>query len=268
MERHTQARLRPWAWYTVGAHLLIGCAWPLLGSRSYQKIMGRKEDMWLMSGVSLLFGVTGSTIARAAATGRITPEIAQLAIGASVATGGLEIVNVARGGSRQCISLMLRVTPRSRVDGSWRCGAVQSGHDGCGWWFRKGDEKRMKTRNPMMSLVWRAHAAYFILGSLWPILNSRSFQWVTGKKKDVWLVKTVALLLTVTGVVIGRAGAKERITPEITTLGIGSAASLAIIDVWYVAQGRIRKVYLLDALGNILLIGGWIAALKGSRGKG
>jgi hypothetical protein len=97
MERHTQARLRPWAWYTVGAHLLIGCAWPLLGSRSYQKIMGRKEDMWLMSGVSLLFGVTGSTIARAAATGRITPEIAQLAIGASVATAGLEIVNVARG---------------------------------------------------------------------------------------------------------------------------------------------------------------------------
>lgn len=125
----------------------------------------------------------------------------------------------------------------------------------------------MKTRNPMMSLVWRAHAAYFILGSLWPILHSKSFQWVTGKKKDVWLVKTVALLLTTVGGVIGQAGAKDRITPEITALGIGSSASLTIIDFWYVAQGRIRKVYLLDALGNILLIGGWIAALKGSRGK-
>lgn len=101
-----QDRLRPWAWYTVGAHLLIGCAWPLLGPASYQKVMGRKDDMWLMAGVSLLFGVTGSTIARAAATNRITPEIAQLAIGASVATAGLEVVNVSRG----------RISPMHLID--------------------------------------------------------------------------------------------------------------------------------------------------------
>lgn len=97
LDDRLQERLRPWAWYTVGAHLLIGCAWPLLGAASYQKVMGRKADMWLMAGVSLLFGVTGSTIARATATNRITPEIAQLAIGASAVTAGLEVVNVARG---------------------------------------------------------------------------------------------------------------------------------------------------------------------------
>jgi hypothetical protein len=125
----------------------------------------------------------------------------------------------------------------------------------------------MQARNPVLSLVWKGHAAYFILGSLWPLFSGKTFQMVTGPKKDMWLVKTVALLLTVIGIVIGRAGMKERITPEVGQLAIGSAASLAAIDVVYVSRGRISRVYLLDALGNILLIGGWIAALKGSRGE-
>lgn len=126
----------------------------------------------------------------------------------------------------------------------------------------------MQTRNPILSLVWKGHAAYFILGSLWPLVSGKTFQMVTGPKKDMWLVKTVALLLTVIGVVIGRAGMKERITPEISHLAIGSAASLATIDVVYVSRGRISRVYLLDALGNALLIGGWVAAMWRSGKEG
>lgn len=126
----------------------------------------------------------------------------------------------------------------------------------------------MQTRNPILSLVWKGHAAYFILGSLWPLVSGKTFQMVTGPKKDMWLVKTVALLLTVIGVVIGRAGMKERITPEISHLAIGSAASLATIDVVYVSRGRISRVYLLDALGNALLIGGWVAAMRRSGNEG
>lgn len=97
MDKEIQSRLKPWAWYTAGAHLFIGCAWPLLGSKSYQKVMGGKQDFWLMTGVSMLFGVTGTSIACAAAKDRITPEIAGLAIGASVVVAGMEVVNVARG---------------------------------------------------------------------------------------------------------------------------------------------------------------------------
>lgn len=126
----------------------------------------------------------------------------------------------------------------------------------------------MQTRNPILSLVCKGHAAYFILGSLWPLVSGKTFQMVTGPKKDMWLVKTVALLLTVIGVVIGRAGMKERITPEISHLAIGSAASLATIDVVYVSRGRISRVYLLDALGNALLIGGWVAAMWRSGKEG
>jgi hypothetical protein len=125
----------------------------------------------------------------------------------------------------------------------------------------------MEDRNPLMKLVSIAQAVYYIPFSIWGLVNIRSFMWVTGKKEDGWLVKTVCLLLITVGAVIGRAGRKDRITPEIAALGIGSSASLATIDVYYVAKGRIRWVYLLDALGNIGLIAGWIAAIRTEEGQ-
>lgn len=120
----------------------------------------------------------------------------------------------------------------------------------------------MNRDNPLLALIWKAHTAYFTLGSAWPLLSGKSFEWVTGRKHDMWLVKTVALLLGTVGVAIGRAGAKDRITPEIATIAVGSSASLTTIDVINVARGRISKVYLLDALANAILIGGWFAAFR------
>lgn len=124
----------------------------------------------------------------------------------------------------------------------------------------------MEDRSALLRLVARAQSLYYVPFSVWGLLHIRSFMWVTGKKQDVWLVKTVCLLLISVGGVIGRAGRKDRVTPEIAGLGMSSAASLAIIDVWYVAKGRIRWVFLLDAIGNIGLIAGWIAAI-GTSGK-
>lgn len=120
----------------------------------------------------------------------------------------------------------------------------------------------MDDRNALLRLTARTQALYYIPFSVWGVVNIRSFMWVTGKKQDVWLVKTVCLLLISVGAMIGRAGRKGRITPEIAGLGISSAASLTIIDIWYVAKGRIRWVYLLDAFANLGLIAGWIAATK------
>lgn len=120
----------------------------------------------------------------------------------------------------------------------------------------------MNATNPLMKAVTTAQAWYFIPFSIWGLLHIRSFMWVTGKKTDVWLVKTVCLLLVTVGAVIGRAGQNGRVTPEIAALGIGSSASLVIIDVWYVSKGRIRWVYLLDAVANGGLIGGWLAAIR------
>jgi hypothetical protein len=114
----------------------------------------------------------------------------------------------------------------------------------------------------LFSRMWLAHAIYFIPSSIWALVHIPSFEKVTGPKVDRWLVKAVASLLTVVGAVVGGAGRRKRVTPEIVALAIGSSAALAAVDVVYVGKRRISPVYLLDALGNVLLIAGWIAALK------
>ena len=106
--------------------------------------------------------------------------------------------------------------------------------------------------------VWRIHALYNLVTGIWPILHMRSFEAISGPKTDRWLVKIVGALVGVIGGVIALAGVRQRITPEVATLAIGSCASLAAIDVVYVSRGRISRVYLLDAVLEVLLIVGWI----------
>jgi hypothetical protein len=109
------------------------------------------------------------------------------------------------------------------------------------------------------------HAAYFAGTGLWSLLGIKSFQKATGPKADVWLVKTVGVLVIPIGVAIGMASWRGSREPEIPALAIGSAAGLAAIDIVYVARGRISPVYLLDASAEIALIAGWTTALLARR---
>jgi hypothetical protein len=104
------------------------------------------------------------------------------------------------------------------------------------------------------------HGAYFALGGLWPLVSMRTFEMVSGPKRDRWLVRTTALLMGVIGVVLTMAGLKERDIPEIPVLGAGSAASVAGIDLVYGLRGRISRVYLLDGAIELLLMLSWILA--------
>jgi hypothetical protein len=113
--------------------------------------------------------------------------------------------------------------------------------------------------------VWKAQAIYYVVTGIMPFVSMRLFLLITGPKTDLWLVKTVGAVIAVIGGVIGAAGSRRRVTPEVQALGIGSASSLMLIDVWYAARGRISKVYLLDAVANGLLISGWIARSREPR---
>src|SRR5690606_8931308 len=79
----------------------------------------------------------------------------------------------------------------------------------------------------------------------------------------------VGALITVVGGVLMLAGLRRRVSPEVRLLAVGSAAGLAAIDVVYVARRRISPIYLLDALGEVILIGAWVAAMRTDRrGRG
>lgn len=124
------------------------------------------------------------------------------------------------------------------------------------------DLLHVRARFPKRSAAL-AQAAYYTPSGIWPIAHIRSFEWLTGPKTDRWLVKTVGALITVTGVVVGLAALSDRLTPEIELLGAGSALSLAAVDVVYVARGRIRPIYLLDAVVNLGLAAAYAANIGG-----
>jgi hypothetical protein len=105
-------------------------------------------------------------------------------------------------------------------------------------------------------LLARLHGVANAVGGLWPLLHLSSFEAVLGPKTDRWLVKTVSGLLIVNG--LSQLTTKR--TPDgiaqARRLGLGTAATLAAIDLVYAPTGRISKMYLLDAAIEI----GWILA--------
>lgn len=103
----------------------------------------------------------------------------------------------------------------------------------------------------------RLQALFYLATGVWPLVHIRSFEAVTGPKADRWLVKTVGALVATTGLALAVAGRRRRITPEIALVAAGNAAALATIDVVYVAQQRIRPIYLLDAVAEVALVAVW-----------
>ena len=117
---------------------------------------------------------------------------------------------------------------------------------------------------PSLNLVAILQGVYWFLTGVWPFMHLPSFLWVTGPKEDIWLLYTVSVLITVIGAVLLLAAFRKRVTQEIKVLGIGGAAGLIGIDVYYALTDVIWDTYLLDAAGELVLILLWLWA--GSKG--
>ena len=99
-----------------------------------------------------------------------------------------------------------------------------------------------------------AQAVYYSVTGIWPLVSIRTFMMVTGPKHDLWLVKTVGLLITVVGITIGVGAFSQKIDLPVVVLALGSALALGFVDVWYSLRGVISKVYLVDGVLQALLI--------------
>lgn len=114
----------------------------------------------------------------------------------------------------------------------------------------------MQMRAGMKRRPASVQALYYLAGGAWPVLWYRSFEWVTGRKREPWLVKSMGLTLLVIGVALqadpeGRSAVTRR-------LGVGSALVIGAVDVWYAAiRRRIRVTYLLDAVVEGLFLVAW-----------
>lgn len=102
-----------------------------------------------------------------------------------------------------------------------------------------------------------AHAIYYGVTGIWPLVSLGTFERVTGPKTDGWLVKTVGPLVTAIAGALGVSAWRGEATAEIVTLAAAGAAGFGAIDVVYVARRRIAPIYLLDAAGECALLALW-----------
>jgi hypothetical protein len=107
-----------------------------------------------------------------------------------------------------------------------------------------------------------AQGVFYTLTGIWSLVDIKSFEKVTGPKTDRWLVKTVGVAVTAIGGTLLLAANRREVVPEVSWLAISSAIGLAGIDITYVNKRRISPVYLLDAIAELTLVGGWAFALK------
>jgi hypothetical protein len=84
---------------------------------------------------------------------------------------------------------------------------------------------------------------------------------VTGPKTDLWLVKTVAALLSAVGIALIVASVGKQSQPGTICLGLLCALALTLIDIYYVVAKVIRKIYLADGILELIFIALWICCL-------
>ncbi|MBB5939042.1 hypothetical protein [Streptomyces zagrosensis] len=103
-----------------------------------------------------------------------------------------------------------------------------------------------------------SHGLFDVVGGLWPLVHRGSFEKAFGPKTDVWLQRTTGGLLVSVGIAQLAAATEPQGFAHARRVGLGTALTLLAIDLIYVAKGRIRPTYLLDAA----MEAGWITAWR------
>ena len=103
--------------------------------------------------------------------------------------------------------------------------------------------------------------AYYVVSGAWAVVHIDSFQKVTGRKTDLWLVKTVGLLLVAIGGGLILAGAGRGFAPGLVFIAMASAIALLTIELVYVLKRVIGPIYLADALVEVGFLIWWAGYL-------
>ncbi len=101
----------------------------------------------------------------------------------------------------------------------------------------------MQRTSPVLAMM----AGYYLVTGVWPLVNMRSFERVTGPKTDRWLVDTVGALILANGIALAAGARRRPPSAEVRVLAVADALAFIAIDVVFVLRRRIRPIYLADA---------------------
>jgi hypothetical protein len=107
---------------------------------------------------------------------------------------------------------------------------------------------------------------YTFITALWAIIDIDSFMEITGPKTDLWLVKTVSIVLVAVGLTL-LAHLKHSEHPVLPAIVLGclTSAGLAFIDFFYSSRNTISFVYATDGIIEVFFFIGWMIVLSRTR---
>jgi hypothetical protein len=99
-----------------------------------------------------------------------------------------------------------------------------------------------------------AQALYYLITGIWPLVSLRTFEIVTGPKTDDWLVQTVGVLAAAIGATLLVGAWRRPPNRETLTLAVLAILSFASVDVVFVLNGTISRIYMADAAIQAILL--------------
>jgi hypothetical protein len=106
--------------------------------------------------------------------------------------------------------------------------------------------------------LFALQGAFYFFTGVWPLVDIVSFMVVTGPKTDLWLVKTVGVLVTASGIGFLRESRNPAPSGTVALIAALEAIFLTFIDVYYVSAEVIRPIYLADAAVEIVIFTCWL----------
>lgn len=107
-------------------------------------------------------------------------------------------------------------------------------------------------------LIPLLHGIYLMITALWALLFLNSFVKITGIKTDIWLVKTIAILLLPYSLLFMWKSTHTPKLPVVNVVAVMLCMGLTTINAYYYAEGVLGTFYMIDAWIEIFLSVWWL----------
>jgi hypothetical protein len=118
---------------------------------------------------------------------------------------------------------------------------------------------------PWLRRVAALQAGVYATTGAWPLVHFRSFELVTGRKRENWLVKANGAIFLGIGMGLGMAALRDRLTPDWRALAVTLGTGVVAVEVANLRRRRIAPVFWLDAAFEAFLVVAWLALGRGPR---
>src|SRR4051812_18856859 len=85
------------------------------------------------------------------------------------------------------------------------------------------------------------HGLYYVTSGIWPIVDLPSFEAVSGRKRDRWLVRTMGAVFVAVGASLVTAAARRKVDTPTQVLGVGVPIAVTAAELYYVGRRRIPR---------------------------